>query len=106
MRLSDKVARLAEVGKPLSICPLQMGNNYDVIAEVVVGIHLRHKQPLLEAPKCVIFPCNHQLTMGIFLLPQPSDDDTVSLHSQVSETARADALSLLSKMDSCKGHRK
>uniref|UniRef100_A0A3B4U4Q2 Leucine rich repeats and calponin homology domain containing 2 n=1 Tax=Seriola dumerili TaxID=41447 RepID=A0A3B4U4Q2_SERDU len=34
---------------------------------------------------------------------QPSDDDTVSLHSQVSETARADALSLLSKMDSCKG---
>ncbi|XP_029029246.1 leucine-rich repeat and calponin homology domain-containing protein 2 isoform X1 [Betta splendens] len=33
---------------------------------------------------------------------QPSDDDTVSLHSQVSETARADALSLLSKMDSCK----
>uniref|UniRef100_A0A3B5LHR2 Leucine-rich repeats and calponin homology (CH) domain containing 2 n=1 Tax=Xiphophorus couchianus TaxID=32473 RepID=A0A3B5LHR2_9TELE len=34
---------------------------------------------------------------------EPSDDDTVSLHSQVSETARADALSLLSKMDSCKG---
>ncbi|KAK5621495.1 hypothetical protein CRENBAI_003997 [Crenichthys baileyi] len=33
---------------------------------------------------------------------EPSDDDTVSLHSQVSETARADALSLLSKMDSCK----
>lgn len=39
-------------------------------------------------------------------LPQPSDDDTVSLHSQVSETARADALSLLSKMDHCKGYRK
>ena len=39
-------------------------------------------------------------------LPQPSDDDTVSLHSQVSETARADALSLLSKMDSCKGYPK
>lgn len=38
--------------------------------------------------------------------PQPSDDDTVSLHSQVSETARADALSLLSKMDHCKGYRK
>lgn len=37
---------------------------------------------------------------------EPSDDDTVSLHSQVSETARADALSLLSKMDSCKGYRK
>uniref|UniRef100_A0A3Q2TBQ4 Leucine rich repeats and calponin homology domain containing 2 n=1 Tax=Fundulus heteroclitus TaxID=8078 RepID=A0A3Q2TBQ4_FUNHE len=34
---------------------------------------------------------------------EPSDDDTVSLHSQVSETARADALSLLSKLDSCKG---
>uniref|UniRef100_H2LS64 Leucine rich repeats and calponin homology domain containing 2 n=1 Tax=Oryzias latipes TaxID=8090 RepID=H2LS64_ORYLA len=34
---------------------------------------------------------------------EPSDDDTVSLHSQVSEIARADALSLLSKMDSCKG---
>ncbi|KAM8899094.1 leucine-rich repeat and calponin homology domain-containing protein 2 isoform 2-T2 [Spinachia spinachia] len=33
---------------------------------------------------------------------EPSDDDTVSLHSQVSETARADALSLLSKRDSCK----
>ncbi|XP_061607674.1 leucine-rich repeat and calponin homology domain-containing protein 2 isoform X2 [Phyllopteryx taeniolatus] len=33
---------------------------------------------------------------------EPSDDDTVSLHSQVSETARADALSILSKMDSCK----
>ncbi|CAB1316071.1 unnamed protein product [Coregonus sp. 'balchen'] len=33
---------------------------------------------------------------------EPSDDDTISLHSQVSETARADALSLLSKMDSCK----
>ncbi|CAL1573599.1 unnamed protein product [Knipowitschia caucasica] len=33
---------------------------------------------------------------------EPSDDDTVSLHSQISETARADALSLLSKMDSCK----
>ncbi|KAK1883052.1 Leucine-rich repeat and calponin like domain containing protein 2 [Dissostichus eleginoides] len=33
---------------------------------------------------------------------EPSDDDTVSLHSQVSETARADALSLLSKMDSFK----
>ncbi|XP_011481744.1 leucine-rich repeat and calponin homology domain-containing protein 2 isoform X2 [Oryzias latipes] len=33
---------------------------------------------------------------------EPSDDDTVSLHSQVSEIARADALSLLSKMDSCK----
>ncbi|XP_075878211.1 leucine-rich repeat and calponin homology domain-containing protein 2 isoform X2 [Nelusetta ayraudi] len=33
---------------------------------------------------------------------EPSDDDTVSLHSQVSETARADALSLLSKMDHCK----
>ncbi|XP_056267680.1 leucine-rich repeat and calponin homology domain-containing protein 2 [Pseudoliparis swirei] len=33
---------------------------------------------------------------------EPSDDDTVSLHSQVSETARADALSLLSKMDSVK----
>uniref|UniRef100_A0A3Q0RSW8 Leucine rich repeats and calponin homology domain containing 2 n=1 Tax=Amphilophus citrinellus TaxID=61819 RepID=A0A3Q0RSW8_AMPCI len=31
---------------------------------------------------------------------EPSDDDTISLHSQVSETARADALSLLSKMDS------
>uniref|UniRef100_A0A096LSA8 Calponin-homology (CH) domain-containing protein n=1 Tax=Poecilia formosa TaxID=48698 RepID=A0A096LSA8_POEFO len=37
---------------------------------------------------------------------EPSDDDTVSLHSQVSETARADALSLLSKMDSCKGYPK
>lgn len=35
---------------------------------------------------------------------EPSDDDTVSLHSQISETARADALSLLSKMDSCKGY--
>uniref|UniRef100_A0A674E1D9 Leucine rich repeats and calponin homology domain containing 2 n=1 Tax=Salmo trutta TaxID=8032 RepID=A0A674E1D9_SALTR len=34
---------------------------------------------------------------------EPSDDDTISLHSQVSETARADALSLLSKMDSGKG---
>ncbi|XP_064837188.1 leucine-rich repeat and calponin homology domain-containing protein 2-like isoform X2 [Oncorhynchus masou masou] len=33
---------------------------------------------------------------------EPSDDDTISLHSQVSETARADALSLLSKMDSGK----
>ncbi|KAG7273812.1 hypothetical protein CRUP_016556 [Coryphaenoides rupestris] len=33
---------------------------------------------------------------------EPSDDDTMSLHSQVSETARADALLLLSKMDSCK----
>ncbi|XP_062341599.1 leucine-rich repeat and calponin homology domain-containing protein 2 isoform X4 [Osmerus eperlanus] len=33
---------------------------------------------------------------------EPSDDDTISLHSQLSETARADALSLLSKMDSCK----
>ncbi|XP_057677497.1 leucine-rich repeat and calponin homology domain-containing protein 2 isoform X3 [Corythoichthys intestinalis] len=33
---------------------------------------------------------------------EPSDDDTVSLHSQVSETARADALTVLSKMDSCK----
>ncbi|TMS14114.1 Leucine-rich repeat and calponin homology domain-containing protein 2 [Larimichthys crocea] len=33
---------------------------------------------------------------------EPSDDDTVSLHSQISETARADALSLLCKMDSCK----
>ncbi|XP_028322447.1 leucine-rich repeat and calponin homology domain-containing protein 2-like [Gouania willdenowi] len=34
---------------------------------------------------------------------EPSDDDTVSLHSQLSETARAaDAHSLLSKMDSCK----
>ncbi|KAJ3589203.1 hypothetical protein NHX12_010050 [Muraenolepis orangiensis] len=33
---------------------------------------------------------------------EPSDDDTMSLHSQISETARADALLLLSKMDSCK----
>ncbi|KAJ7996647.1 hypothetical protein DPEC_G00239210 [Dallia pectoralis] len=33
---------------------------------------------------------------------EPSDDDTISLHSQISETARADALSLLSKMDSSK----
>ncbi|XP_041707173.2 leucine-rich repeat and calponin homology domain-containing protein 2 isoform X2 [Coregonus clupeaformis] len=33
---------------------------------------------------------------------EPSDDDTISLHSQVSDTARADAISLLSKMDSGK----
>ncbi|XP_049332323.1 leucine-rich repeat and calponin homology domain-containing protein 2 isoform X1 [Astyanax mexicanus] len=33
---------------------------------------------------------------------EPSDDDTVSLHSQVSETARADAHSLLCKLDSSK----
>ncbi|XP_051950373.1 leucine-rich repeat and calponin homology domain-containing protein 2-like [Xyrauchen texanus] len=33
---------------------------------------------------------------------EPSDDDTVSLHSQVSETARADAHILLTKLDSNK----
>ncbi|XP_065122890.2 leucine-rich repeat and calponin homology domain-containing protein 2 isoform X4 [Paramisgurnus dabryanus] len=33
---------------------------------------------------------------------EPSDDDTVSLHSQVSETARADAHTLLTKLDSNK----
>ncbi|XP_017537822.1 leucine-rich repeat and calponin homology domain-containing protein 2 isoform X2 [Pygocentrus nattereri] len=33
---------------------------------------------------------------------EPSDDDTISLHSQVSETARADAHSLLCKLDSSK----
>ncbi|XP_026999992.1 leucine-rich repeat and calponin homology domain-containing protein 2 isoform X1 [Tachysurus fulvidraco] len=31
---------------------------------------------------------------------EPSDDDTISLHSQVSETARAEAHSLLCKLDS------
>uniref|UniRef100_A0A671R8E4 Leucine-rich repeats and calponin homology (CH) domain containing 2 n=1 Tax=Sinocyclocheilus anshuiensis TaxID=1608454 RepID=A0A671R8E4_9TELE len=34
---------------------------------------------------------------------EPSDDDTMSLHSQVSETARADAHILLTKLDSNKG---
>uniref|UniRef100_A0A8C1W8J3 Leucine-rich repeats and calponin homology (CH) domain containing 2 n=1 Tax=Cyprinus carpio TaxID=7962 RepID=A0A8C1W8J3_CYPCA len=33
---------------------------------------------------------------------EPSDDDTMSLHSQVSETARADAHILLTKLDSNK----
>ncbi|TRY57385.1 hypothetical protein DNTS_024965 [Danionella cerebrum] len=33
---------------------------------------------------------------------EPSDDDTMSLHSQVSETARADAQILLTKLDSNK----
>ncbi|KAK1787505.1 hypothetical protein P4O66_016004 [Electrophorus voltai] len=33
---------------------------------------------------------------------EPSDDDTISLHSQVSETARADAHALLCKLDSNK----
>ncbi|TNN23452.1 Leucine-rich repeat and calponin y domain-containing protein 2 [Liparis tanakae] len=42
-------------------------------------------------------------SLGKRCLPQPLTD---SLHSQVSETARADALSLLSKMDSVKGYRK
>lgn len=37
------------------------------------------------------------------LIPQPSDDDTMSLHSQVSETARADPHILLTKLDSNKG---
>lgn len=53
-----------------------------------------------ESSRLILFFC------FFFPLRQPSDDDTVSLHSQVSETARADALSLLSKMDSCKGYRK
>lgn len=52
------------------------------------------------------FVPNLKFTLGSSRPLQPSDDDTVSLHSQVSETARADALSLLSKMDSCKGYRK
>ncbi|XP_016357325.1 leucine-rich repeat and calponin homology domain-containing protein 2-like isoform X1 [Sinocyclocheilus anshuiensis] len=33
---------------------------------------------------------------------EPSDDDTISLHSQVSETVRADAHTLLTKLDSNK----
>ncbi|XP_066509404.1 leucine-rich repeat and calponin homology domain-containing protein 2 [Hoplias malabaricus] len=33
---------------------------------------------------------------------EPSDDDTISLHSQVSETARADAHSILCKLDPSK----
>ncbi|KAM8835309.1 leucine-rich repeat and calponin homology domain-containing protein 2 isoform 3-T3 [Synchiropus picturatus] len=33
---------------------------------------------------------------------EPSDDDTVSLHSQVSDPARADAPSLLTRADACK----
>lgn len=36
-------------------------------------------------------------------ISQPSDDDTMSLHSQVSETARADPHILLTKLDSNKG---
>ncbi|XP_060768479.1 leucine-rich repeat and calponin homology domain-containing protein 2 isoform X3 [Neoarius graeffei] len=35
---------------------------------------------------------------------EPSDDDTISLHSQVSETARAEAHSLLCKLDSNRDH--
>ncbi|KAM9440820.1 leucine-rich repeat and calponin homology domain-containing protein 2 isoform 2-T2 [Clarias gariepinus] len=35
---------------------------------------------------------------------EPSDDDTISLHSQVSETARAEAHSLLCKLESNRDH--
>lgn len=57
-------------------------------------------------PAPILFEVILQFFRVCFPPRQPSDDDTVSLHSQVSETARADALSLLSKMDSCKGYRK
>lgn len=59
-----------------------------------------------EGTDCLLSPIHPPILPPSLPLPQPSDDDTVSLHSQVSETARADALSLLSKMDHCKGYRK
>lgn len=43
------------------------------------------------------------IVLPVFLFLQPSDDDTVSLHSQVSETARLDAHILLTKLDTNKG---
>jgi len=43
------------------------------------------------------------LTPVLYVIPQPSDDDTMSLHSQVSESARADPHILLTKLDSNKG---
>ncbi|XP_069395448.1 leucine-rich repeat and calponin homology domain-containing protein 2 isoform X3 [Paralichthys olivaceus] len=67
-------------------------------------------QPLTDSIEDIYPSKNHGPDSGIgsdngdkrLSTTEPSDDDTVSLHSQVSETARADALSLLSKMDSCK----
>ncbi|XP_036824244.1 leucine-rich repeat and calponin homology domain-containing protein 2 isoform X5 [Oncorhynchus mykiss] len=67
-------------------------------------------QPLTDSMEDFYPSKNHAPDSGIgsdngdkrLSATEPSDDDTISLHSQVSETARADALSLLSKMDSGK----
>ncbi|KAM6970288.1 leucine-rich repeat and calponin homology domain-containing protein 2 [Aplochiton taeniatus] len=67
-------------------------------------------QPLTDSMEDFYPSKNHGADSGIgsdngdkrLSTTEPSDDDTISLHSQLSETARADALSLLSKMDSCK----
>ncbi|XP_036381613.1 leucine-rich repeat and calponin homology domain-containing protein 2-like isoform X2 [Megalops cyprinoides] len=70
-------------------------------------------QPLTDSMED-FYPKNHGPDSGIgsdngdkrLSTTEPSDDDTISLHSQVSETARdqarADAHSLLSKLDSSK----
>ncbi|XP_064827797.1 leucine-rich repeat and calponin homology domain-containing protein 2-like isoform X1 [Oncorhynchus masou masou] len=67
-------------------------------------------QPLTDSMEDFYPSKNHAPDSGIgsdngdkrLSATEPSDDDTISLHSQVSETARTDALSLLSKMDSGK----
>uniref|UniRef100_A0A8C8CHU5 Calponin-homology (CH) domain-containing protein n=1 Tax=Oncorhynchus tshawytscha TaxID=74940 RepID=A0A8C8CHU5_ONCTS len=67
-------------------------------------------QPLTDSMEDFYPSKNHAPDSGIgsdngdkrLSATEPSDDDTISLHSQVSETARTDALSLFTKMDSGK----
>lgn len=55
------------------------------------------------APGLSLKKMNSPFIPPLCLFLQPSDDDTVSLHSQVSETARVDAHILLTKLDANKG---